>query len=67
MERAVVTECRELGRQVLKAGCNNSPIRPASCFPLRQRKRRPLPLRTELGEVKLTGGYGQAARPGPVA
>jgi hypothetical protein len=40
-------------------GCNNSPTRPARFSPLRQRKRRPLTLRTELGLVKLTVDYGQ--------
>lgn len=35
------------------------PTRPARFFPLRQRKRRPLTLRTELGLVKLTVDYGQ--------
>jgi len=41
-------------------GCKNSPTRRARFFPLRQRKRRPLTLRTELGLVKLTVDYGQA-------
>lgn len=40
-------------------GCNSSPIKPARFFPLRQRKRRPLTLRTELGRVKLIVDYGQ--------
>jgi len=39
--------------------CNSSPIKPARFFPLRQRKRRPLALRTELGRVKLIVDYGQ--------
>ena len=39
--------------------CNNSPTKPARFFPLRQRKRRPLTLRSELGPVKLTVDYGQ--------
>src|ERR1035437_1077956 len=41
------------------SACNNSPIKPARFFPLRQRKRRPLTLRTELGSVQLTVDYGQ--------
>ena len=40
-------------------GCNNSPTKPARFPPLRQRKRRPLTLRTELGLVQLTVDYGQ--------
>jgi len=43
----------------LNNGCNNSPTRPARFSPLRQRKYRPLTLRTELGLVKLTVTYGQ--------
>ena len=39
--------------------CNNSPRKPASFSPLRQRKHRPLTLRTELGLVRLTTDYGQ--------
>jgi len=42
-----------------KRACNNSPIKPARFPPLRQRKRRPLTLRTELGRVQLTIDYGQ--------
>ena len=41
------------------AACNNSPRRPASFFPLHQRKRRALTLHTELGRVKLVTDYGQ--------
>ena len=41
------------------AACNNSPTKPASFSPLRQRQRRPLTLRTELGGVTLTTDYGQ--------
>ncbi len=39
--------------------CNNSPTNTARFFPLRQRKRRNLTLRSELGEVKLVVDYGQ--------
>lgn len=39
--------------------CNNSPTRSARFFPLRQRKHRPLTLRTELGRVQLIVDYGQ--------
>jgi len=39
--------------------CNNSPTRPARFSPLRQRQRRPLTLRTELGLVQLTVDYGR--------
>ena len=39
--------------------CNSSPIKPARFPPLRQRKQRPLTLRTELGQVKLIVDYGQ--------
>lgn len=41
------------------SACNNSPTKPARFFPLHQRKRRPLTLRTELGSVQLTVDYGQ--------
>ena len=39
--------------------CNNWPQKRARFFPLAQRKRRPLTLCSELGEVKLIVDYGQ--------
>ena len=42
-----------------RAACNNSPSKPASFSPLRQRKRRALTLHSELGRVKLVTDYGQ--------
>ena len=39
--------------------CNNLPINRARFFPLKQRKRRNLSLRSEFGEVKLVIDYGQ--------
>ena len=42
-----------------KNDCNNLPINTARFFPLRQRKRRRLSLRSEFGELKLVVDYGQ--------
>lgn len=42
-----------------KSACNNLPISPASFSPLGQRKRRPLTLQSELGEIKLIVDYGR--------
>ena len=42
-----------------KRGCNNLPINTARFFPLRQRKRRSLSLRSEFGDLKLVVDYGQ--------
>ncbi len=39
--------------------CKNSPTNTAKFFPLGQRKRRPLTLRSELGEIKLLLDYGR--------
>ncbi len=39
--------------------CKNSPGNTARFFPLKQRRRRPLTLRSELGEVKLVVDYGK--------
>lgn len=44
---------------VCRSACNNSPISPARFFPLKQRRRRPLTLRSELGEIELVVDYGQ--------
>lgn len=44
---------------VSKNDCNNWPGKKARFFPLAQRKRRPLTLVSELGEIKLTVDYGQ--------
>lgn len=44
--------------------CNNSLTSKARFFPLRQRKRRKLTLRSEFGDVELTVDYGQAAQSG---
>jgi Uncharacterised protein family (UPF0236) len=44
-----------------KSASNNSPINPARFFPLRQRKRRRLTLRSELGKIELVVDYGQSA------
>jgi hypothetical protein len=42
-----------------KSDCNKSPTNTARFFPLRQRKRRKLSLRSQFGDVKLTVDYGQ--------
>ena len=42
--------------------CNNLPSKAARFSPLRQRRRRPVTLRSELGEVKLVVEYGQEPR-----
>lgn len=47
-----------------KSACNNLPINPARFFPLRQRKRRPLTLHSELGAIELIVDYGQEALSG---
>jgi Uncharacterised protein family (UPF0236) len=47
-----------------KSACNNLPINPARFFPLGQRKRRPLTLHSELGEIELVVDYGQEALSG---
>lgn len=44
--------------------CNNSPIRPARFFPLRQRQHRALTLHTELGPVRLQLDYGREPETG---
>lgn len=44
---------------VSRNDCNNWPRKKARFFPLAQRKRRPLTLVSELGEIKLTVDYGQ--------
>ena len=47
------------GGNVWRNACKNSPTNTAKFFPLDQRKRRPLTLRSELGEIKLVFDYGQ--------
>jgi hypothetical protein len=47
-----------------KNACKNSPRKAAKFFPLRQRRRRSLSLRSELGEVKLSVDYGQDPQSG---
>jgi len=42
-----------------RSACKNSPTNTAKIFPLGQRKRRPLTLRSELGEIELVLDYGQ--------
>ena len=42
-----------------KSDCNKSPISTAKFFPLRQRKRRSLSLRSQFGDVKVVVNYGQ--------
>jgi hypothetical protein len=44
--------------------CKNSPPNTARFFPLKQRRRRPLTLRSELGEIQLVVDYGQDPRTG---
>ncbi|MDR3457448.1 MAG: hypothetical protein P4N60_08380 [Verrucomicrobiae bacterium] len=41
------------------SGCNNSLTNRARFFPLRQRRRRTLTLRSEFGDIKLAVDYGQ--------
>jgi len=48
----------------LKNACNNSPRNTARFFPLRQRRKRNLTLRSEFGEVKLVVDYGQHPQSG---
>lgn len=48
----------------MKNDCNNSPTKWARFFPLRQRKRRRLRLRTEVGEVSVQVDYGQDPQSG---
>ena len=47
------------GASAWRNACKNSPTNTAKFFPLGQRKRRPLTLRSELGEIKLVLDYGQ--------
>jgi hypothetical protein len=47
------------GGNVWRNACKNSPTNTAKFSPLDQRKRRPLTLRSELGEIKLVFDYGQ--------
>jgi hypothetical protein len=47
------------GANACKNAYNNSPMNPARFFPLRQRKRRPLTLQSEVGKIKLIVDYGQ--------
>lgn len=47
------------GGSVWKNACRSSPTNTAKFFPLAQRKRRPLRLRSELGAIKLVLDYGQ--------
>jgi hypothetical protein len=44
---------------VWKNAFSDWPINTARFFPLRQRRRRPLTLRSELGDVKLVVDYGE--------
>ena len=63
VEREVVAEYREWGRQRLAQRLYALADQTGEDFPLRQRQRRPLMLRTELGWVTLTVGYGQVPQP----
>ena len=47
------------GASAWSNACKNSPTNTARIFPLGQHKRRPLRLRSELGEIKLVLDYGQ--------
>jgi len=47
-----------------KNACKNSPRNTARFFPLQQRRSRPLTLRSELGEIRLTVDYGRDPRTG---
>ena len=60
LEREVVAESREWGVSVSRSVCNNSPMSLARFFPLKQRRRRPFRLRSELGKIELVVDYGQA-------
>jgi hypothetical protein len=60
VQREVVAEYRELGRRQLEARRQQLADQTGAVSPLRQGKRRPLTLHTELGLVKLTVDYGQA-------
>ena len=59
VEREVLVECREWGRRRLQERLHQLADQTGEVSPLRQRKRRPLTLRTEVGLVKLTVDYGQ--------
>ena len=59
LEQEVVAEYRELGRQELQRRLQQLAGQTGELFPLRQRKRRSLTLRTELGVIKLATDYGQ--------
>jgi uncharacterized protein YlxP (DUF503 family) len=52
------------GENGWRSACRNSPINRARFFPLRQRKRRKLTLRSELGSVSLRVDYGLDRRTG---
>ena len=58
-EREAVAQYRELGRRQLEVRLQQLAEQIGEVSPLRQRKRRTLTLRTELGLVKLTVDYGQ--------
>ena len=59
IERAVLVECREWGRQRLEQRLPRLADQTGEVFPLRQRQQRPLTLRIELGLVQRIIDYGQ--------
>jgi len=59
LEREVVAESREWGRQRLAERLQQLAREEGQVFPLAQRKQRPLTLCSELGEIKLIVDYGQ--------
>lgn len=64
IEREVVAESREWGRQRLEERLQKLAREQGEVFPLKQRRHRPLTLRSELGEVKLVVDYGQHPQTG---
>jgi len=59
IECEVVAEAANGVGTVYKTSYNDSPMNMARFFPLRQRKRRALSLRSELGKIELGVDYGQ--------
>ena len=59
VEQQVVAEAREWGRQRLQERLQQLADQSGGFSPLGQRKRRPLTLQSELGEIKLIVDYGR--------
>lgn len=59
IEHEVAAEAHEWGRQRLEERLQHLATEEGRVFPLAQRKRRPLILYSEMGEIQLTVDYGQ--------